>query len=102
MHAAQHHGLSALPMKTLDEFKTAGGALTGGKHSFSRGIPGLPPRPYNDKFSTTFEKLEEKFTPSHHTSGHNTGIGGTTGSTGIGSRDNTRQTRIRHWRYRQS
>ena len=28
---SQHHGLSALPMKTLDEFKGAGGLLQGNK-----------------------------------------------------------------------
>jgi len=67
--AAQHHGISALPMKTLDEFKTAGGVLTGGKHSSHEQYEGAP-RQYNEKLSTTFEKLEEKF--HHGSTGHTT------------------------------
>lgn len=43
-------------MKTLDEFKKAGGVLTGGKHSTHEEYEGAP-RPYNDKLSTTLEKL---------------------------------------------
>ncbi|KIX97165.1 uncharacterized protein Z520_07279 [Fonsecaea multimorphosa CBS 102226] len=80
--AAQHHGLSALPMKTLDEFKKVGGVLTGGSHSAHEEYEGAP-RPYNDKLSTTFEKLEEKFhgTSSDHTTGKthrptDSGVGG--------------------------
>jgi len=81
--AAQHHGLSALPMKSLDEFKQSGGILTGGQHSSHEQYEGAP-RPYNDKLSTTFEKLEEKFTPSHHTTGgHTSGTTGVTGTTGL-------------------
>ena len=71
-------------MKTLDEFKTAGGALTGGTHSSHEEYKG-PPRPYNDKLSTTFENLEEKFESHHHTGlhgEHNTT--GMTGATGVG------------------
>lgn len=54
--AAEHHGLSALPMKTLDEFKQAGGVLTGGTHGTREEYDGQP-RKYNDKLATTFEKL---------------------------------------------
>ncbi|ETI28667.1 hypothetical protein G647_01118 [Cladophialophora carrionii CBS 160.54] len=75
--AAQHHGLSALPMKTLDEFKAAGGALVGGHHSSHEEYEGAP-RPYNDKLATTFDKLEEKFHSGHHSTGT------TTGTTGLG------------------
>jgi len=75
--AAQHHGLSALPMKTLDEFSKAGGVLSGGKHGAHEEYDG-PPRKYNDKLSTTFDKLgleaEEALTGGRH--------GGTTGMTG--------------------
>jgi len=87
--AAQHHGLSALPIKTLDEFKTSGGVLTGGKHGAHEEYDG-PPRKYNEKLSTTFEKLglEAKEAMSgHHTSGtghHTTGTTTTT-TTGVGS-----------------
>merc|ERR1711939_530479 len=79
--ASQHHGLSALPMKTLDEFKTAGGVLTGGKHGAHEEYDG-PPRKYNDKLSTTFEKLglEAKEAMSGHHSG-TTGTGHHTGTT---------------------
>jgi len=80
--AAQHHGMSALPMKTLDEFKKVGGSLTGGSHQSHEEYDGAP-RPYNDKLSTTFEKLEEKF---HTHPGHNTsGAAGTNELTGQGS-----------------
>jgi len=65
--AAQHHGLSALPMKSLDEFKQVGGSITGGHHTSREEYEGAP-RPYNDKLSTTFEKLEDKFHSGHHTS----------------------------------
>ncbi|KAK5197445.1 hypothetical protein LTR99_007815 [Exophiala xenobiotica] len=87
--AAQHHGLSALPMKTLDEFKTSGGVLTGGKHGAHEEYDG-PPRKYNEKLSTTFEKLglEAKEAMSgHHTSGtgHHTTGNTTTTTTGVGS-----------------
>lgn len=44
---AHHHGISQLPMKTLEEFKSAGGALTGGK-SASQEVYDGPPRPYNE------------------------------------------------------
>ncbi|KAK5457228.1 hypothetical protein LTS15_005009 [Exophiala xenobiotica] len=80
--AAQHHGLSALPMKTLDEFKSSGGVLTGGKHGAHEEYDG-PPRKYNEKLSTTFEKLglEAKEAMSgHHTTGTTT-----TTTTGVGS-----------------
>jgi len=72
--AAQHHGLSALPMKTLEEFTAAGGILQGGKHSTHEEYEGAP-RPYNDKLLTSIEKL---------------GLGsGTTGGVGTSSHRNT-------------
>lgn len=63
---SQHHGMSALPMKTLDEFKGAGGVLSGGKHHTHEEYEGAP-RPYNEKLSTTIEKV----LPGHHHSGSN-------------------------------
>merc|ERR1712000_59829 len=95
--ASQHHGLSALPMKTLDEFKTAGGVLTGGKHGAHEEYDG-PPRKYNDKLSTTFEKLglEAKEAMSGHHSG-TTGTGhhtGTTDTTGTGHHTGTTGTGV--------
>merc|ERR1712232_464226 len=79
--SAQHHGISALPMKTLDEFKQAGGALTGSKSHTHEEYEGAP-RPYNEKLSTTLEKV----LPGHH--GQQTGMTGshTTGShSGMGT-----------------
>lgn len=52
-------------MKTLDEFKKTGGALEGGKHTTHEQYEGAP-RPYNEKLSTTFEKLEEKLHMGDH------------------------------------
>lgn len=54
--SAEHHGLSALPMKTLDEFKAAGGVLSGSKQHTHEEYEGAP-RPYNEKLSTTLEKV---------------------------------------------
>jgi hypothetical protein len=79
--------MSALPMKTLDEFKAAGGALVGGHHSTHEEYEGAP-RPYNDKLATTFDKLEEKF---HH-GGHHSSSGTTTGTTGVGDHNRTHHT----------
>jgi len=71
---AQHHGLSALPMKTLDEFKHAGGVIGGSKTHTHEEYDGAP-RPYNEKLSTTIEKV----LPGHH--GSHTGTdSGLTGS----------------------
>lgn len=46
-------------MKTLDEFKSSGGKLTGasGTHGVSREEYDGAPRQYNEKLSTTFDKL---------------------------------------------
>lgn len=74
--SAQHHGVSALPMKTLDEFKSSGG-LAGTKSHTHEEYDGAP-RPYNEKFST---KLEHVLPGSHHTS--HTGTTGTTGTSGL-------------------
>ncbi|KAK5035198.1 hypothetical protein LTS07_002634 [Exophiala sideris] len=77
--AAQHHGLSALPMKTLDEFSKAGGVLSGGKHGAHEEYDG-PPRKYNDKLSTTFDKLGLEAEEALH-GGRHSGTTGTTGTT---------------------
>lgn len=78
-----HHGMSALPMKTLDEFKTAGGLLTGSKSHTHEEYDGAP-RPYNEKLTTTIEKV----LPGHHhsstTGTTGTGLTGTQGTTGSG------------------
>lgn len=49
--AAQHHGLSALPMMTSTDF----GSIVRPRHAFQE-YEG-PPRPYDANFATTFEKL---------------------------------------------
>lgn len=58
---AQHHGMSALPMKTLDEFTRSGGMVGGSKSHVHEEYAGAP-RPYNEKLSTTIEKI----LPGHH------------------------------------
>lgn len=71
---SEHHGMSALPMKTLDEFKSAGGLITGSKSHTHEEYDGAP-RPYNEKLATTIEKV----LPGHHGSSH---AAGTTGGLG--------------------
>lgn len=94
-HASStHHGMSALPMKTLDEFQQAGGLLTGSKSHTHEEYEGAP-RPYNDKLTTTIEKVlpghHGSSTTGHHTSGGLTGAesrgtqGGLTGGNTLGS-----------------
>jgi len=73
-HHATHHGMSALPMKTLDEFKGAGGILTGSKSSSHEKYDGEP-RPYNKELETTMDKLGL----GHHGSSGTTGTTGTSG-----------------------
>lgn len=74
--SATHHGMSALPMKTLDEFTKAGGAIGGTKSHTHEQYEGAP-RPYNDKLATTIEKV----LPGHHGSS-TTGTSHTGGLTG--------------------
>ena len=62
-------------MKTLDEFKHAGGITAGSKSTAREEYEGQP-RPYNDKLSTTFDKL-------------GFGQGGTTTSGATGTHRNT-------------
>lgn len=90
----QHHGLSALPVKTLDDFTKGGGKLTGGTHKSHEEYGGSP-RQYNDKLSTTFEKLGFSTTgadadsattsgvKSHHQP-TDSGVGGVGGPTSSG------------------
>ena len=75
-HHATHHGMSALPMKTLDEFKKAGGILTGSRSSTHETYDGEP-RPYNKDLETSMDKLGLN---GHH------GESGTTNPTAISSR----------------
>lgn len=63
-------------MKTIDEFKQAGGMLSGSKSHTHEEYEGAP-RPYNDKLKTTIENV----LPGHH---HTSGTTGTTGTTGAG------------------
>lgn len=73
--SSEYHGISALPMKTLDEFSAAGGLVTGTKSHTHEEYDGAP-RPYNEKLMTTLEKV----LPTHHH--HQHGTTGTTGMTG--------------------
>jgi hypothetical protein len=80
-HAApQHHGISTLPMKTLESFKSGGGILQGGHTAAHESYDG-PPRPYNRDLMAN--PTEADLNPNqtglgndrHHTDG--TGVGGT-------------------------
>lgn len=80
--SAQHHGISALPMKTLDEFTRTGGHILDGKpHHTHEEYEGAP-RPYNEKLSTTLDKV----LPGHHdhniTGTMSSGLGSNTTSSG--------------------
>lgn len=76
--AAQHHGISALPMKTLDEFTKGGAKLTGGAHERHEEYAG-PPRQYNDKLSTTMDQLGFNNAGAGAGAGVGPGAGSTTG-----------------------
>lgn len=76
--AAQEHGLSQLPVKSLSEFQKAGGKLTGGDHSTHEEYDG-PPRQYNSKLATTFDKLGMG---GHSTGQQPSAVGANTGSHG--------------------
>lgn len=91
-HHATHHGMSALPMKTLDEFKSAGGILTGSRSSTHETYDGEP-RSYNKDLETNLEKLGlagrdegTSTTPAHGGTAHQytdsglSGMGSTTGT----------------------
>lgn len=66
-------------MKTLDEFKHAGGVLGGSKTHTHEEYDGAP-RPYNEKLSTTIEKV----LPGHHgSSGTSSGITGSNSGSGL-------------------
>ncbi|ETN45709.1 uncharacterized protein HMPREF1541_09542 [Cyphellophora europaea CBS 101466] len=83
---SQHHGISALPMKSLDEFKSGGGTLDGHAKSAHEEYDGAP-RPYNDKLSTTLDKLGFKEgTNSHGQQAQHAGnVNPATGESGIGA-----------------
>jgi hypothetical protein len=77
--ASQHHGISALPMKTLDEFKRSGGSLDGNKVHAHEEYDGCP-KTYNKDLQTTTEKLGfgKSSTPSNVSTSnpsHNNGLG---------------------------
>jgi len=57
---AEHHGISTLPVKTLDEFKTGGGILTGGGHKAHEAYEG-DPKPYNKAMQMERTDADENF-----------------------------------------
>jgi len=85
--SSQHHGISALPMKTLDEFTKAGGMVTGSKSHTHEEYDGAP-RPYNEKLMTTIEKV----LPGHHGSHADSSTHGISGrpdsGVGVGNHHN--------------
>lgn len=60
---ARHHGLSAMPVKSMEEFLAfnAGRKIGEVRHSTHEGAP----REYDSKLATTFEKLGIHHSPSH-------------------------------------
>lgn len=86
--AAQHHGISTLPAKTLDEFKTAGGLLDG-KGSTHHGEYDGCPRPYNKSLQqeqTEGDRNMHTHTGiGHHSHDHHTTGTGMTGNNGMTS-----------------
>ena len=74
-------------MKSLDEFKQAGGILSGSNSSAREEYDGQP-RPYNDKLGTTFEKLgfhgssDTSGTQGHRQTDSAIGMDSPTGATG--------------------
>jgi len=85
--AAQHHGMSALPMKTLDEFKAAGASLHGSTRETHEEYEGAP-RPYNKDLQTSAEQVLSGTHHGHH-GHHNTSGTGVTGGTGLNTTTNT-------------
>lgn len=71
-------------MKSLDEFTRSGGKLTGGSHGSHEEYEGQP-RHYNEKLSTTFDKLGLHGSGASHQS-HDSGVSGVghTSGTGMG------------------
>jgi len=95
-HHATHHGMSALPMKTLDEFKGAGGILTGSKSTSHEKYDGEP-RPYNRELETTMDKLGIHHNNTTGGSSHQyndsgvSGVGSSGRDSGIGSSPRAQQ-----------
>lgn len=88
---AVHHGTSVLPTKTVEEFKKAGGVLSGHEAKTLRSQDGCPPT-YNKDLQT--ERLDGDrnlhIGHDHSTHGGALGTGATTGSgmtSGLDSRD---------------
>jgi hypothetical protein len=91
--AAQHHGASILPMKTLSEFTSGGGSLTGGKSVTHEEYDGQP-RPYNKDLQTEIKDMASlgHHGPSHRQTDSGIGMGtddrSRTGATGAGITNN--------------
>jgi len=85
---SQHHGVSALPMKTLDEFTQAGGKLDGSGGPTHEKYDGAP-RAYNSKLETTMEKLgfSHGNNQSHAATGAGVGAAGLAAGKGHGHTD---------------
>ena len=79
--SSQHHGISTLPMKTLDSFKSGGGILEGGKTASHENYEGAP-RPYNRELmnNPTEADMNPGYTgldgpKTHHTGGTDASMG---------------------------
>ena len=82
--AAQHHGTSMLPAKTLDEF-TSGGGILDGKGSAHHGEYDGCPRPYNKSLQQEATEADQDMHQHSHIGHHhgNNTTNGTTGTSGI-------------------
>jgi len=72
--ATQHHGASMLPMKSLSEFTSGGGSLTGGKSVTHEEYDGQP-RPYNKDLQTEIKDMASLNGHSHGHRNTDSGIG---------------------------
>lgn len=90
--ATQHHGASMLPMKSLHEFTSGGGSITGGKSVTHEEYDGQP-RPYNKDLQTEIKDMASLGGHGHRNTDSGIGMAGdersrmgTTGA-GITNRD---------------
>jgi hypothetical protein len=83
--ASQVHGASMLPMKSLSEFTSGGGSLSGGERVTHEEYDGAP-RPYNKDLQTEIKDMTSL--NDHHHRNTDSGIGmderSRTGATGAG------------------
>lgn len=91
---SEHHGISTLPVKTLDEFKSGGGILTGGQKQAHESYEG-DPRPYNAALQADRTDADTNFHAHDGLHDHQRALGrqgGGTNGSGIGGNTDQRST----------